>query len=379
MENAPSNDIDWLRAALPSSIESDPFHQRPFFQEQLTLAFQHALASPLFAAPRLAQWFRKNRKLGSKDRRRVSDAVYGLIKHEQILRKANRWGPLHWAKAWIDICAGHRFPNIESTTPAEDFSVALSLPKEITEEWRHKKTPKECLSLAQNINARAPTYIRAQGVEPPELQEILRRENIQTQLEPDAPYALSLLQRANLQASAAFRNGLFEIQDLSSQLLCAAMPKEGIIVDLCAGAGGKSLALAAEGAKVYASDIRAGALANLKKRAKRASLPIQVGLPKHADIVLVDAPCSGSGRLRREPTLRWKWQKNHLKHRKDQRLLLQQAASILKNTGTIVYATCSILEAENTPKIPGWVSVREQWIWPQKGDGFYWNILKRTQ
>ncbi len=377
MEQQAENTIDWLRVALPEPVQPDPRHAHPFFQQQLIEAFRHAAASPSFAAPRLTRWFRENRKLGSKERRRVSDAVYGLIKHEQLLRRANRWGEEHWAQAWIDLCAGYRFPELPSTSPAEDFATALSIPKHITEEWRRKKTPEQCQTFAQSINRRAPTFLRAQGITPRALQERLAHENIETRLEPSGPYALSLVKRANLQASPSFRKGLFEVQDLSSQRLCAAIPKDGVIVDMCAGAGGKSLALAAEGATVYASDIRSHALTNLKKRAQRAGLSIKIGIPKRADIVLLDAPCSGSGRLRREPTLRWKWRRCPPSEHKIQQQLLHKAAGILRGRGTIVYATCSLLDSENTPVLPGWTTREERWIWPERGDGFYWNILQK--
>ena len=183
-------------------------------------------------------------------------------------------------------------------------------------------------------------------------------------------------------ASQSYRNGELMIQDLASQRMCAAieLEKGDTVYDMCAGAGGKSLSLAMRGAKVYAWDIRSHALKQLQKHAKRMRLRINIGVPKKAQIVLVDAPCSGIGRLRREPGLRWRYQhQNPLQHVQTQKQLLLEAQEKVSTGGCIVYATCSLLEEENSHVLPGWQTTSEQWIWPQDdgGDGFYWKILRR--
>ena len=152
--------------------------------------------------------------------------------------------------------------------------------------------------------------------------------------------------------------------------------------DMCSGAGGKALAMAAKGATVYATDPRRHALQELRRRAKRARLIIHTSPPRSpVDLVLVDAPCSGSGRLRREPTLRWMWLSTPpLAHIDLQRQLLVQASSHVAKHGRLVYATCSLISAENDHSLPGWRSVEQATYWPHQtnSDGFSWRCFRRT-
>jgi 16S rRNA (cytosine967-C5)-methyltransferase len=164
---------------------------------------------------------------------------------------------------------------------------------------------------------------------------------------------------AALGKSVAFENGLFEFQDEAAQiasLLCGAKPGSRVL-DLAAGAGGKSLALAAamnnEG-EIAARDIRPDALEQLARRAVRAGITIihnDLGAAPF-DLVLVDAPCSGSGTWRRQPELKWRLTPNRLEQfTKTQDKLLAEAASHLKPGGRLVYATCSVLPCENERRI----------------------------
>ena len=371
--------IDWLRCALPDHPSSDPRYHHPFFQRQLDAAMEHALAQPTLASPRLSTWFRKNRSLGSKDRKRVQNAVFGLIRHGHLLQRAQMWQKKPWSHCWIAIAEGERFESLSHRSPREDFSCALSLPSWITEEWRQKHSPIQCAKLAQAINQQAPLYIRALHTKATVLQDILRKENVHAECVPQSPWALKLLQRINVHQSPAFRKGLFEVQDLSSQLLCEHIaqrcPPKSTILDLCAGAGGKSLGLAALGLNTYATDIRSSALAELQKRAKRTKLRIHMGIPKHIDAVLIDAPCSGLGRIRRDPAVRWRYHTADDIDTTSQRNLLSRATMLLKNQGTLIYATCSLLNIENNHRVTNWNQQSEQWLWPEHGDGFFWQIL----
>ena len=162
--------------------------------------------------------------------------------------------------------------------------------------------------------------------------------------------------------------------------MCAALPLEpGMsVVDLCAGAGGKSLALAARGAKVRATDVRSNALEELKKRARRADAPVVIEQPSPADVVLVDAPCSGSGRLRRNPAIRWGL--TDQTHLQTQGELMLEAADFVRPGGILVYATCSLLSRENDHPTPdGFTATTEQTLWPHSdnSDGFYWRVMTR--
>ncbi len=130
------------------------------------------------------------------------------------------------------------------------------------------------------------------------------------------------------------------------------------MIDLCAGAGGKALALAAKGARVRAWDERSEALAELERRAARAGADIEITPePGTADVVLVDAPCSGTGRLRRNPALRWGLEAGAFVD--VQRQLLRAARGCVAPGGRLVYATCSLLRAENDHGLEGLERLRE--------------------
>jgi len=165
-----------------------------------------------------------------------------------------------------------------------------------------------------------------------------------------------------LQRHALFASGAFEFQDEAAQIashLCEAKPGMRVL-DLAAGAGGKSLALAADmnnEGEIVACDVREGALAELASRAARAGVSIIrtcAGEPPEGafDIVLVDAPCSGSGTWRRQPELKWRLTPQRLEeYGRTQDQLLEAAVSRVRAGGWLVYATCSVLPAENEDRI----------------------------
>jgi 16S rRNA (cytosine967-C5)-methyltransferase len=202
----------------------------------------------------------------------------------------------------------------------------------------------------------------------------LRRDGVTTNfgVEPDA---LVVVGHAVLHTTTAYQDGLFEVQDEGSQAVAAAVgaqPGE-VIVDLCAGAGGKTLHLAAQmkGTGVlYACDVHRGRLQGLRARASRAGahniriheLTDDGDMPAHvsvaADRVLVDAPCSGSGVVRRNPDIGWKLREADIPRLTSlQRSILDRAATLVRPGGMLVYATCSVLRAENEELIDAWIGV----------------------
>ena len=376
--------MDWLRCALPEeSPELARQLGRAFLATQVRAALEEALSEPAYAAPRLSRYFRANRKLGSKDRRRASDSVYGIIRHSGLLERAGCRSPGELLEGWIRLLLGDRLEEVESSLPTADYAAALSLPVSIAGQWMERLPPGEAAQLASVLAKQAPVYLRANEavVDREALQEQLGAEGVETV--PCMPAnALRVLGRLQTGESSCFRKGLFEVQDLSSQRLCEAIPlRPGErVLDFCAGAGGKSLALAARGAEVFAHDIRKKALRELAKRAARANARIQEGLPKQADVVLVDAPCSGTGRLRREPAIRWRFRiQDPLQHLTAQRELLERASRHVRPGGRLVYATCSLLEEENTHLPAGWRRESGSLCWPhrQEGDGFFWSVMVR--
>jgi 16S rRNA (cytosine967-C5)-methyltransferase len=377
---------DLLRCALPVQPDlplAEPA-RRPWIVNQALTGLAEARKNPAFATPNLARWFRKNRSLGSRDRRVVSEMVHGIIRHEALLLRAGARSPEDLARMWADIVAGERFDEMEPATPAEDFATALNVPGPVAAEWLRVLGAERAAEYGHCLTLRPAMQIRTNTIKitRDKLIKTLENEGVETVVVDGIDTALTVQGRANLLATKAFSNGLFEVQDASSQQMCAALPIEPgtRVLDLCAGAGGKSLALAARGAQVTATDIREKALVELEKRAVRAGADITLEQPSPADIVLIDAPCSGSGRLRRNPALRWGL--TDLTHRETQNELLNEATEWVEPGGHLVYATCSLFERENhhpTPK--GWLITEEHTLWPHIDhcDGFYWRVMRREE
>jgi len=236
------------------------------------------------------------------------------------------------------------------------------------------------------------------------LRSVLKDENILTEPIKGFPDALQLVERANVFKTEAFKNGNFEVQDASSQMVARFMEVEpGMrIVDTCAGAGGKTLHIAAlmeNKGQIIATDIYENKLKELKRRAKRAGAhnidPRAIDTTKvikklygTADRVLIDAPCSGLGVLSRNPDAKWKLQPEFLdKIRATQIEILDQYSRIVKPGGKLVYATCSILPSENQEQVEKFLNreagknfklVKDQKILSSVTgyDGFYMALLE---
>ncbi|GHA41737.1 RNA methyltransferase [Salinimicrobium marinum] len=220
------------------------------------------------------------------------------------------------------------------------------------------------------LNQQAPVVLRANTLKTTRenLQKELAKEAIESEFIEGYPDALQLKERANVFRTEAFKNGLFEMQDASSQLVAKFLQVEpGMrVVDTCAGAGGKSLHLAAQmenKGQLIATDIYANKLKELKRRARRAGAhniePRVIDNNKvikklfgSADRVLIDAPCSGLGVLSRNPDAKWKLQPEFINTIKmTQAEILTQYSKMVKPGGKMVYATCSVLPSENQQQV----------------------------
>jgi 16S rRNA (cytosine967-C5)-methyltransferase len=354
-----------------------------------------------FVTDRLAATFRKESWIGSHERRFVSETLYGLVRHlrridaalargrrteraprdlERLLallvldgllepvRAAAACAELDWnAVAEIDAVIARerkRVPRIALAASLPDWLAAR-----LAADWGDEA---EALALA--LNRRAPMTVRANlGVgDRDALAAQLARDRIATTPGRWCDTALHLESRTNLFALPAFTRGAMEAQDEGSQLLadlaaaCArggAAP--GIVVDLCAGAGGKTLAIAARlgnRGRILSADIDARKLEELRRRARRAGVtsartvhldggrwPAALdALRGKADVVLVDAPCSGIGALRRNPEARWRLREADLADfAARQQEILGGARHLLAPGGLLVYATCTLLAIEN--------------------------------
>lgn len=224
---------------------------------------------------------------------------------------------------------------------------------------------KKAEAFVQASDARAPIHIRANQVSREQLAETLKRDGISVRPCELAARGLVVEERANLRGNKAFNAGAFEIQDEGSQLLAELVDAQGLVVDFCAGAGGKSLAMAGDGVLVEAFDVRGPPLRELEKRASRAKLSIRVTqlerdgaipaavykrLVGRAERVLVDAPCTGSGTWRRHPELRWRLgQVDAITQLQAE--ILDRAAPLVKRGGRLIYGTCSVLPRENEDQV----------------------------
>jgi 16S rRNA (cytosine967-C5)-methyltransferase len=257
------------------------------------------------------------------------------------------------------------------------------------------------------LNEQAAVILRTNTLKTskPFLQKRLLDHEINTTTIPGYPDAILLNERANVFTSEAFKEGLFEVQDASSQLVAPFLevsPGQRVI-DTCAGAGGKTLHLAAlmeNKGQLIALDIYAGKLKELKRRAKRDgahnietrlidSTKVIKKLYDSADRVLIDAPCTGLGVLKRNPDAKWKLQPEFLeKIIQTQRELLRDYSKMVKKGGKMVYATCSILPQENRDQVAHFLAsdegasfklIKEKNIYSsQTGfDGFYMALLSK--
>lgn len=237
------------------------------------------------------------------------------------------------------------------------------------------------------------------------LQKKLAEEGIATEFIPGYADALRLVERANVFRTKCFKDGLFEVQDASSQLVAAYLDvKPGMrVIDTCAGAGGKTLHLAAlmeNKGQIIATDIYESKLKKLKIRTRRAgahnittkaieSSKVMKKMKGTADRVLIDAPCSGIGVLRRNPDSKWKLQPEFVENIiKTQAEIIESYAKLVKINGKLVYATCSILPSENENQVKKFLKnntnfklLKDHKVSPFKSgyDGFYMALLERIK
>ncbi|MFM1873262.1 MAG: hypothetical protein RL398_2684 [Planctomycetota bacterium] len=269
----------------------------------------------------------------------------------------------------------------ELPDPVERLGIAHSLPDYLAKEFL-AAFGDEAGPLLTALQQAPPRTVRANPLRVADrsaLAEELHAEGIASEPCRFAPLGLHVLGVADLFATAAFRRGAFEQQDEASQLaaLLVAPPPRGRVLDLCAGSGGKTLALAAQLAnrgEVLATDVSMRRLVSLRERLRRAGannvrsltigedvLPAEVAtFAEHADRILLDAPCSGTGSWRRRPEGRWAVEADGLRSlQTTQRRLLDRAAALLKPGARLVYATCSLLPIENEEQVRGLLARRD--------------------
>jgi 16S rRNA (cytosine967-C5)-methyltransferase len=337
----------------------------------------------------VARALKKDKRWGSSDRKFVAETIYEIVRWKRLYAEIaevkepfdrdNLW---RMFSVWA-VLRGYPIPDwrqLEGTPERkikgrfDELSKIRAL-KESIPDWMDKLGvdelgEKKWGNELNALNQKASVIIRVNSLKTSidKVQEILSDEDIQTEKIKGFPDALKLVVRKNLFLTNAFKNGFFEIQDASSQLVAPFLQiEEGMkICDVCAGAGGKTLhlsALSKNKGQIIAMDIYKNKLHELKRRAKRNNAfnietrviennkPIK-RLYGKIDRLLIDSPCSGLGVLKRNPGSKWNLSLDFLnKIRNAQQDILQKYAPMIKKDGKLVYATCSILPSENELQI----------------------------
>jgi 16S rRNA (cytosine967-C5)-methyltransferase len=398
--SAPGDDADWRGGAGAASRVAPP---RPFHVDAVVGLVAASLRERTPADRLINDFFRANRQCGSQDRRIVAEAVYGVLRQAGRLTAGLRaagveigdepLAPAPWLVAmWFlfvggvdrrDLPSGiptmplgemrRALTTIDETPPttAEALANRASLPLWIAEAWLKEYGPDRALSIGLSMLQPAPITLRTNTLRTTRdaLAERLRSEGRETVACKSSRDGLSLTRRASLYEVGSFRDGWFEVQDEGSQMIgYLADPRPGqLVVDGCAGGGGKTLHLAAlmqNKGMLYAFDVVERRLAELPRRARRADVhnirlrPVDSNRAREvtrlygkADVVLVDAPCSGTGVFRRNPDARWKMGDRIDTLVELQRDILDAYVPLLKPGGRLVYATCSMLRRENEDQV----------------------------
>lgn len=352
----------------------------------------------------LTNWGRASRFAGSGDRAAVRDIVYDALRRRAS--SAALGGGLTGRGLVLGLmrAAGQEAlfsgeghapagPGAEEAGLEPSESERLDLPDWLVPELR-ESLGADFEAVADALRSRAPVFLRANRVKTDVAGAVaaLAEDGILVQQHPLAKFALEVTENARkIQNSRAYRDGSVELQDASSQAVVEALPlADGMkVLDHCAGGGGKTLAMAARARlKLLAHDANPRRMADLPERARRAGVDVTLterpegGAPY--DLVLIDAPCSGSGSWRRDPEGKWRLTPVHLDQiRQTQAAILDRVAPMLKPGGVLAYATCSLLRTENQDQVraflsrhPGWRLERDRVFTPlQGGDGFYLAIL----
>jgi 16S rRNA (cytosine967-C5)-methyltransferase len=349
--------------------------------EALTIVLP--LTSP--ADVQLKRFFKEHAKLGVRDRAIIAETVYTVLRHRRAIETIATDGvPRKMALLALTRYQGmssRELTNVlkkaevtwlsdsKSFVPKKtSLGIEAELPDWVVAHLKTSMSDKDILALGRSMMNPAPLDLRVNTAKAKRdaVMKLLQRDGIVCAATPWSPIGIRLQTKVALAKHPAFLEGFIEVQDEGSQLLGMLMePKRSeMVVDFCAGAGGKSLLLAAmmgSTGRVYAMDVSEKRLTNLSPRLKRSGLsnvmPQKIDsendtkikrLAGKIDRVLVDAPCTGLGTLRRNPDLKYRQTEQGLAELNvKQAAILQSAARLVKPGGRLVYATCSFLAEEN--------------------------------
>ena len=349
------------------------------------------------------RYFFRDEHVGSSERELVAETVFGVLRHKLFLEYACVWNndtvtpapdasqhrvgaatPRRMALAWLSRFGGYNLRELEPIlkrgekewladvkgmkTEEMPLPIQAELPDWLITRMHADYSDADILAIGRSMQQTAPLDLRVNTLlaKRDEVLQQLLEKNITAIATPYSPIGIRLKDKIPLNRDALFSEGKIEVQDEGSQLLgyLLAPRRNDMVVDFCAGAGGKTLMLSAlmnSQGRLYAMDVSDKRLANLKPRLKRSGASnIQPLLIAHEndlkvkrlsgkiDRVLVDAPCSGLGTLRRNPDLKFRQSPGSIAElTQKQAAILASASRLLKKGGRLVYATCSILPEEN--------------------------------
>lgn len=362
------------------------------FHHNLVLATVDALHNIFndgkYADQAIQKILKRDTRWGSRDRGFIAETTYDIVRYKRLFASIakvsepfNKQDLWRLTSVWI-VLKGHDLPAWEEyfNTPVRRIKGGLDevrnnrKMRESIPDWLDEMGVEELGNIWEQeitaLNEQAPVVLRANTLKTDvaTLKEKLIAEEILTTTNERFPDALILNERANVFRTKLFTDGFFEVQDAGSQLIAAYLePKPGErIMDACAGAGGKALHLAAmmeNKGQIIATDIYQSKLNELKRRTRRAgvhnvetrlidSTKVIKKLHNKMDAILIDAPCSGLGVLRRNPDAKWKLQPEFIENIKEtQQEILQSYSKVVKSGGRMVYATCSIFPSENEMQV----------------------------
>lgn len=392
-----------------------PDHVHRHLVESLIPLLTEIFKDQGYADKVLEKAFKANRKWGSKDRKFVAEQIYECVRwwkkywfllgEEESLEKSQLlklWG-IHRLVSGRSLPDWPELRNLSISPDKFEKLKKLRAYREAVPDWLDQKGESELGvqwdSILHSLNQPAPVDIRANRlrVDRNQLQRELQQEGIETNLIESAEDGLSLIQRKNVFSSKAFHSGHFEVQDRASQQVAPFLKvTPGLrVVDACAGAGGKSLHLAAlmkNKGKLISMDIHEWKLKELRRRATRngvdiietkviESAKVIKRMEQSADRLLLDVPCSGLGVLRRNPDAKWKLRPEALLNLLQlQSEILQDYSVMTKVGGYLVYATCSFFPSENESQVEKFLDSNPNWkledqirLNPDQGqgDGFF--------
>ncbi len=356
-----------------------------------------------FAGPAdvtLSRYFREHPRLGGRERGAIAEAIYALLRHRLVLMQfvdsgigpqMRRIALLALAEAvGVESIAGlseqesewlQRVVSIDRTSlpPA----IRSNFPDWIRERLQAQYGDEGASQLMDALNRAAPLDLRVNALKcsREQAEAALSEAGIAFASTPYSPLGLRLAKKPALQNLTLFKDGGVEVQDEGSQLLAHLLgARRGeMVVDFCAGAGGKTLAIGAamrNTGRLYAFDVSDKRLAKLKPRLARSGLsnvhPVVIAHENDAkvkrlagkiDRVLVDAPCSGLGTLRRNPDMKWRQQVADITElNAKQQAILAGAARLVKSGGRLVYATCSLLAEENETVVEAFIAAHSDFV-----------------